>query len=100
MAHLRRHTQIEDWDGPPLLYIRPELDGISAFDFSRSQYLLEEGYRATRRALAGWKGPAPPGSDTPGPGPRQSLSSSSLFRGTRGIRSSRGIYSSFVCAPH
>jgi len=59
MAHLRRHTQIEDWDGPPLLYIRPELDGISAFDFSRSQYLLEEGYRATRRALAGWKEPAP-----------------------------------------
>ena len=52
LSYARRQSQLESWDGPPLVYVRPNLDGYSTFDFNRTQYFLEEGYRATRRALA------------------------------------------------
>jgi len=54
MAYARKVAQLEAWNGPPLIYVRPALDGYSTFDFERVQYFLEEGYRATRRALRSW----------------------------------------------
>lgn len=52
VTYSRRVKQLEAWDGPPLVYVRPALDGYSTFDFINTKYFLEEGYRATRRALA------------------------------------------------
>jgi len=52
MAFAHRQGVLDRWSGPPLLYIRPQLDGYSTFDFGSTQYFLEEGYRATREALA------------------------------------------------
>jgi NTE family protein len=52
VGQAQRRARLERWDGVPLLYVRPRLDGISTFDFTRTQYFLEEGYRATRRVLA------------------------------------------------
>lgn len=40
------------WTGPPLIYIRPNVAGYSGFEFGATQRLIEEGYRAARRALA------------------------------------------------
>ena len=49
---LRRREAVEEWDGAPLLYVRPRLEGYSTFDFSSVKYFMEEGYRAARAALA------------------------------------------------
>lgn len=54
MGNAQRRARLKRWAGAPLIYIRPHLDGISTFDFTRTQYFLEEGYRATRRALAAY----------------------------------------------
>lgn len=51
MAYARKRAILDRWEGPDLTYVRPQLDGFSTFDFTRTQYFLEEGYRATRRAL-------------------------------------------------
>jgi len=53
MAYARKRDQLLRWAGPELVYVRPRLDGFSSFDFSRTQYFLDEGYRATREVLAG-----------------------------------------------
>ncbi|MFO7260784.1 MAG: patatin-like phospholipase family protein [bacterium] len=60
LSYARRRQQLETWDGPPLIYIRPRLDGYSTFDFGRTRYFLEEGYRAAREALADWSRAAVP----------------------------------------
>lgn len=39
------------WEGPPVLHIRPRLGTLTNWEFERSQFLLEEGYRAARLAL-------------------------------------------------
>jgi NTE family protein len=49
---LQRRNYLEGWEGPPLTYIRPEIGHLSGWDFDRNQFLLEEGYRAAREALA------------------------------------------------
>jgi NTE family protein len=51
MAWRRKREILDGWTGPPLTYVRPELDGVSTFDFDRTQYFLEEGYRSMRKAL-------------------------------------------------
>jgi NTE family protein len=51
-AQLRKRRMLEEWSGPPLLYVRPRLDGYGTFDFDGTSYFLEEGYEATRTALA------------------------------------------------
>jgi NTE family protein len=51
MAFNRKAQILDTWSGPELVYVRPKLDTYSTFDFSRTTYFLEEGYRATRRAL-------------------------------------------------
>jgi NTE family protein len=48
----QREDCLAAWDGPPLLYIRPQIGHLHAFDFERTQFFLEEGYLAARRALA------------------------------------------------
>jgi NTE family protein len=48
----QRSTWFEGWQGPPLLYIRPQIGHLGAWDFDRTQFFLEEGYRAAREALA------------------------------------------------
>ncbi len=46
-----RRAMLEGWKSPPLLFVRPHLDGYRTFDFEHAAYFIEEGYRATRRAL-------------------------------------------------
>jgi NTE family protein len=52
MMSERRQGMVSKWDGPPLMYVRPRLAGYGTFDFEHIPYFLEEGYRATREALA------------------------------------------------
>jgi hypothetical protein len=42
---------VSRWDGVPLLYVRPRLEGYGTFDFDHVGYFLEEGYRAMKEAL-------------------------------------------------
>jgi NTE family protein len=51
MSGRRRREALENWDGPPLLLIRPNLEGYGTFDFEHTDYFLDEGYRATREAM-------------------------------------------------
>lgn len=51
MAGRRRREEVAHWSGPPLLYIRPRLDGYGTFDFEAIDYFLEEGYRAGRESM-------------------------------------------------
>jgi NTE family protein len=51
-AQAHKRAVLDAWDGPPLLYVRPRLDSYATFDFTSTTYFLEEGYRATREALA------------------------------------------------
>ncbi|MGD8276460.1 MAG: patatin-like phospholipase family protein [Gemmatimonadota bacterium] len=53
MAYARRKAIIDAWSGPELVHVRPSLDGTSTFDFGRTAFFLDEGYRAMRDALAG-----------------------------------------------
>lgn len=53
MTYRRRRDLLEHWAGPPLWYVRPNLDGYGTFDFAGVEYFVEEGYRATREVLAG-----------------------------------------------
>lgn len=53
MAYARKQALLDSWTGPELIYVRPALDGMSTFDFTRTAYFLEEGYRATKLALEG-----------------------------------------------
>jgi NTE family protein len=48
----RRNWFPGGWQGPPLLYIRPRIGHLGSWDFDRTQFFLEEGYRAAREALA------------------------------------------------
>lgn len=52
MTYRQRRGSLERWSGPPLLYVRPALAGYGPFGFEHVQYFLDEGYRATREALA------------------------------------------------
>lgn len=51
MSGRLRRESVRNWDGPPLLYVRPRLDGCGTFDFEHTTYFLEEGERAMREAL-------------------------------------------------
>ncbi len=51
MGLARKREKLQNWSGPPLIYVRPRLDEYSTFDFGRTEFFLEEGYRATRQAL-------------------------------------------------
>ena len=47
----QRKRCLDGWTGPPVTYIRPRIGHLGGWDFSRTQYFLEEGYRAAREAL-------------------------------------------------
>lgn len=47
----QRDACLDEYDGPPLLYIRPKIGHLHGFDFDRTQFFLEEGYIAARAAL-------------------------------------------------
>ncbi|MGH7460384.1 MAG: patatin-like phospholipase family protein [Longimicrobiales bacterium] len=51
MGYARKRALLENWAGPRLIYVRPRLDAYSTFDFGRTDFFLDEGYRATREAL-------------------------------------------------
>lgn len=51
MGHPRKLRLLETWAGPPLQYIRPQLDAYPTFDFEHTEEFLAEGYRATAAAL-------------------------------------------------
>ena len=48
----QRNACLDGWDGPPLTYIRPRIGHLGGWDFDRTQFFLEEGYRAAKEALA------------------------------------------------
>jgi NTE family protein len=52
-AYARKRIVLDSWQGPDLIYIRPPLDGVSTFDFTRTEFFLEEGYRSALAALQG-----------------------------------------------
>lgn len=47
----QRRRNIEEWAGLPVTHIRPRIGHLGTWDFKRTQYFLEEGYRAAREAL-------------------------------------------------
>lgn len=49
----RRRETIESWNGPPMLYIRPELGQYAGFDFERAGLFIDTGRDATERILQG-----------------------------------------------
>jgi len=53
MTWRRRRDLLAQWDGPPLMYVRPRLEGYATFDFDNIEYFLDEGYRAMKEVLEG-----------------------------------------------
>jgi NTE family protein len=51
MSWRKRADLVAAWERPPLLFVRPRMDGYGTFEFSAVGYFLEEGYRAARAAL-------------------------------------------------
>ncbi len=51
MSGRQRREAVLNWDGPPLVYVRPAVDEYSAFSFPHVKFFLEEGYKSMRRAL-------------------------------------------------
>jgi NTE family protein len=49
----QRQRSLEEWKGRPVTMIRPRIGHLGTWDFGRTQYFLEEGYRAAREALEG-----------------------------------------------
>ena len=47
----QRRRNLEAWKDRPVHLIRPRIGHLGTWDFQRTQYFLEEGYRATREAL-------------------------------------------------
>jgi NTE family protein len=48
----QRTRLLASYEGPPMVYIRPKIGHLGGWDFDRTQYFLEEGYRAAREVLA------------------------------------------------
>ncbi len=51
MSGNRRRRTIQEWDGPPLLYIRPEVDRFETLDFEHIDEMIESGRIAAERTL-------------------------------------------------
>ena len=52
MSGQKRREAVQSWSGVPLTYVRPEFEASDGFDFGNRELFVEEGYRATRAALA------------------------------------------------
>jgi NTE family protein len=57
-GNARKQAMLSEWSGPELIYIRPQLEGYSTFDFGSTEHFLAEGYRAVRAVLVGDTGEA------------------------------------------
>ncbi len=55
MAGQNRRESVRNWTGVPLTYVQPDFNETDGFDFERRHFFIQEGYRATREALAGPK---------------------------------------------
>jgi NTE family protein len=55
MRDLSRHT-IEEWDGPPLLVIRPDLRQAHALRGGDPRQMIRAGYEAALEVLSRWEG--------------------------------------------
>ncbi len=64
MGYPRKLERLEAWSGPPLIYVRPRIEEYSTFEFSKTEYFMEEGYRATKEALSSGAKPASKAADT------------------------------------
>lgn len=56
--------RLHEWTTPPIFYVHPRVEHISAFSFEHLRELVEEGYRATSAALdrpTEWPAPGDPG---------------------------------------
>jgi len=56
--------RMREWTTPPIYYIHPRVEHISAFDFDHLREIVEEGYRATVAGLdrpAEWPAPGDSG---------------------------------------
>ncbi|PYP41731.1 MAG: hypothetical protein DMD43_05485 [Gemmatimonadetes bacterium] len=42
---------LRDWDGPPVILVRPRVERVSMFAFNRTPFLITEGYRALNEVL-------------------------------------------------
>jgi NTE family protein len=47
----RQRCLATEWEGMEVTYIRPRIGHLGGWDFDRTQFFLEEGYRAAREAL-------------------------------------------------
>ena len=47
----RRLDALARYGDLPMLYIRPKIGHLHTFDFDRTQFFMEEGYRAASEAL-------------------------------------------------
>jgi hypothetical protein len=52
----QRARALQEWKGLPVTHVRPRIGHLGSWDFNRTQYFLEEGYRATKEALAHFPG--------------------------------------------
>ncbi len=52
MAGNKRRESVQSWTGVPLTYVSPAFADTDGFDFKKRRFFIEEGYRATREALA------------------------------------------------
>lgn len=50
MHELQIHP-LQDWDGAPMVLIRPDLANVGWFDFSQTEFLIQAGYDAATAAL-------------------------------------------------
>ncbi|MSR22112.1 MAG: patatin-like phospholipase family protein [Gemmatimonadetes bacterium] len=62
MSGNRRRRSVQQWEGPPLLYIRPDVERFGTLDFDHTEEILEMGRDAAERVLGG-----APVSPRPGP---------------------------------
>ena len=53
MAGQNRRESVLNWSGVPLTHVQPDFEDTDGFDFEKRHFFIQEGYRATREALAG-----------------------------------------------
>ncbi len=51
MMHALQNYQLTQWDGPPMVLVRPRLGHVGWLRFGDTPALIDEGYRAAREAL-------------------------------------------------
>lgn len=51
MMHALQGYQLSNWDGPPMVLIRPRMGHVGWLQFGDTPAIIEEGYRAAKEAL-------------------------------------------------